>query len=121
MKKALSFLGVQPHHCTKVVVKSNLEQLLSKKGKDMKRSDKSMQQLYEIRQRDRSNMRDRDLEHITEMLLMMGLQRHLARRGNGNNDDDDEDSEDEDDVFLSDVIAALLADEDLGSMLGPYR
>ena len=93
----------------------------SKKGKDMKRSDKSMQQLYEARQRDRSNMRDRDLEHITEMLLMMGLQRHLARRGVDNEEDDDDSDDDDDDVFLSDVIAALLEDEDLGSMLGPYR
>ena len=35
MKKAVWFSGVQPRHCNKLVVKRNIEKLLSEKGKDM--------------------------------------------------------------------------------------
>lgn len=82
-------------------------------GKDIKSQDQTMQQLYQERQRHRNDRRGQhELEAITEMLLMMGMQRHMAaernnqgrrgrrdgrnRRGGRNDDDDDNESEDED-------------------------
>jgi E3 ubiquitin-protein ligase makorin len=91
-------------------------------GKDIKSRDKSMQQLYEIRQRDRNERNSNDIGYITDMLMMMGLQRHLVRRerergDNGrwerdDDDDDDDDVEDEDDDILSfsDIMTGLLLD-----------
>jgi E3 ubiquitin-protein ligase makorin len=95
-------------------------------GKDIKMRDRSMQQLYETRQRERNDRDSRDIEYITDMLMMMGMQRHLARQergggGGGNRgrgsrrgndlDDDSDDDDDDGDIFFSDVLAALLRDE----------
>ena len=85
---------------------------LSRKGKHIKGRDKSMQQLYEARQRTRNNHRDRDLEYITEMLFMMGLQRHLARRGRDGGGDEDNSDDDSPDIFLSEIISSLLEGDD---------
>ena len=71
-----------------------------------------MQQLYEARQRTRNNHRDRDFEYITEMLFMMGLQRHLARRGRDGGGDDDNSDDDSPDIFLSEIISSLLEGDD---------
>ncbi|KAL3803157.1 hypothetical protein HJC23_003432 [Cyclotella cryptica] len=84
-------------------------------AKDIKSQDQTMQQLYQERQRHRNDRRGRnELEMISEMLLMMGMQRHLAaernnqsRRGQregrnrrgGRNDDDDESQEEDDDAI----------------------
>lgn len=91
---------------------------LSKKGKDIKSRDKTMQQLYEARQRDR-NGRGRDLEYITDMILMMGLQRHLERRNRqGHRGDSDDEDYDGGDIFLSDVLAALLEEDEDDHLFG---
>ena len=108
----------------------------SRSGKDIKARDKSMQQLYEMRQRDRDDRDNSDMEYITDMLMMMGLQRHLARqdrggggggrrgrrrRGEVSEDSDDEDSDDGGDIFFSDVLAALLQEEpELMNLLGRF-
>lgn len=70
-------------------------------GKDVKGRDRTMQQLYEERQRQRDDRREEELEIIME-LIMMGMQRNLfgpsgggnrrRRRGRGQrNRQDDED------------------------------
>lgn len=98
---------------------------LSKKGKDIKKHDKSMQQLYEARVRDRHDMdRERDIEYIADMVLMMGLQRHLARqgmrggrgggRGGGGDSDSDDDGNGPFEFDLSDILAAIMEDDELG-------
>ena len=96
-------------------------------GKDIKSRDKSMQQLYEIRQRDRNERNSNDISYITDMLMMMGLQRHLVRRErergesrgeNGrwerddddNSENDDVNDEDDDILSLSDLMTGLLLD-----------
>mmetsp|Transcript_2619 Transcript_2619/g.4593 ORF Transcript_2619/g.4593 Transcript_2619/m.4593 type:complete len:159 (+) Transcript_2619:579-1055(+) len=98
---------------------------LDRKGEDMKPRDKTMNQLYEERQRHR-NARGSDIEYITDMILMMGLQRHLNRRGRGGENRwdllDDSDDEDEADGFLlspyMDFLASLIGeDEDLEELL----
>ena len=58
----------------------------------------------------------------TDMIIMMGLQRHLQRRsrdrqnrrdqGRGSHFEDEDSDDDGEDIFLSDVIAALLAHEE---------
>ena len=75
-------------------------------GKDIKSRDESMQELYEKRigRRERRN-RDRlapDLDMLTEILLMMGLRRHLEGGRNirpTDEEEDDDDDDDDDDVF----------------------
>jgi E3 ubiquitin-protein ligase makorin len=86
-------------------------------GKDIKSQDQTMQQLYQERQRHRNDRRGRyELEMITEMLLMMEMQRHLAsernnqgrrgqrdrrnRREGRNDDDEDNESEEDADVDI---------------------
>lgn len=92
------------------------------KGKDIKSRDKTMKELYEGRQSHR-NDRESDIEYITDMIIMMGLQRHLNRRGRGGGNrrgqrEESDDDDDEDDMFLSpymDFIASLVGDdEDVG-------
>jgi len=84
------------------------------KGKDIKSRDKTMQQLYEERQRHRNVGRETDIEYITEMILLMGLQRHLNRGGRERGTRQPRPWEDDDDVdiFLSDIMSALMGDED---------
>lgn len=99
----------------------------NRKGKDIKSKDKSMQQLYEERRRGGRN-NDDDIDYITDMLLMIGLQRHLARQERGNrrgdveesSDDEYDDHEDDPDFFITDIITAMLEDDDvLTGLLGP--
>ncbi|KAL3779327.1 hypothetical protein ACHAW5_007360 [Stephanodiscus triporus] len=95
-------------------------------GADIKSRDKSMQELYEIRQRDRNDRTNRDMQYVADMLMMMGLRRHLGgqdreagggyrrRRGEIYDDDDEDDTDDDDDggdIFFSNVLAALLREE----------
>jgi len=97
----------------------------NRKGKDIKSKDKSMQQLYEERNRQRGGD---GIDYITDMLLMIGLQRHLARQERGNrrgdgeesSDDEYDDHEDDPDFFITDIITAMLEDDDvLTGLLGP--
>ena len=44
---------------------------LESKGKNIKSRDKTMQELYEGRQSDR-NDKERDIEYITDRIIMMG-------------------------------------------------
>mmetsp|Transcript_32500 Transcript_32500/g.68670 ORF Transcript_32500/g.68670 Transcript_32500/m.68670 type:complete len:317 (-) Transcript_32500:3151-4101(-) len=103
---------------------------LDHNGKDVKNRDKTMQELYEGRQRHRNN-RDRDIEYITDMIIMMGLQRHLnqqGRRSGGNRNrrglryDSDSDGDSEDDGFLlspyMDFISSLMGDDDFEDIFG---
>ncbi|KAL7548928.1 hypothetical protein ACHAWF_012196 [Thalassiosira exigua] len=87
---------------------------LNSRGEDTKSRDKTMQQLYEERQRQRDDRRGTgDIDSLTEMILMMGLQRHLnrhtRRRGRNRRGRDDE-SDDELDMedFISTVMATLM-------------
>jgi E3 ubiquitin-protein ligase makorin len=93
----------------------------SRSGNDIKARDKSMQQLYEMRQRDRDDRDNSDMEYITDMLMMArqdrggggGGRRGRRRRG--------EDSDDGEDIFFSDVLAALLQEEpELMNLLGRF-
>ena len=53
-------------------------------GVDMKESDKTMQELFEERERQRSrNNRESDLDMIAEMLMTMALERQFNRSGRG--------------------------------------
>lgn len=53
-------------------------------GVDMKESDKTMQELFEERERQRSrNNRESDLDMIAEMLMTMALERQFNRSGDG--------------------------------------
>ncbi|KAL3758988.1 hypothetical protein ACHAWU_003059 [Discostella pseudostelligera] len=101
---------------------------VNSKGVDIKSQDQTMQELYEERQRERHEQhefeRERAMEYMAEMIMMLGLQRHLVGRGGGrgrgsrrrqrdrgtnrtttgqrqavesDDDDDDEDSDDDDD------------------------
>ena len=95
---------------------------LDKKGKDIKARDRTMQDMSEERQRHRN---DRDIDFITEMILMMGLQRHLDRRerrgrnsrgrGRGGRDrrgrrDESDDDDDDDDIedFLTEIVGTIM-------------
>jgi E3 ubiquitin-protein ligase makorin len=96
---------------------------LNYKGADIKSQDKTMQQLYEERRQGRYEFeRERAMEYMAEMIMMIGLQRHLARRGGSErvvgrgqrdreanrrsqregerSEDDDDDSEDDDGRFF---------------------
>jgi len=66
------------------------------------------------RQRHRNVGRETDIEYITEMILLMGLQRHLNRGGRERGTRQPRPWEDDDDVdiFLSDIMSALMGDED---------
>lgn len=95
---------------------------LNHKGVDIKTQDQTMQELYEERQRGRHEQnefeRERAMEYMAEMIMMLGLQRHLGIRGGSSrrgqrdrrganrsgqrvsvqiDDDDDDESEDDDD------------------------
>lgn len=64
-------------------------------GKDIKSQDRTMQQLYEERERHRENQREgMEMEMLSE-LIMMGMQRNLfgpaRRRGRRNRQEDDDD------------------------------
>ena len=58
---------------------------LNFKGVDIKSQDKTMQQLYEERQQGRREQhefeRERAMEYMAEMIMMLGLQRHFGRGG----------------------------------------
>eukprot|EP00584_Thalassiosira_punctigera_P024928 CAMPEP_0172557356 /NCGR_PEP_ID=MMETSP1067-20121228/72796_1 /TAXON_ID=265564 ORGANISM="Thalassiosira punctigera, Strain Tpunct2005C2" /NCGR_SAMPLE_ID=MMETSP1067 /ASSEMBLY_ACC=CAM_ASM_000444 /LENGTH=248 /DNA_ID=CAMNT_0013346417 /DNA_START=177 /DNA_END=923 /DNA_ORIENTATION=+ len=92
---------------------------LDRKGKDIKQRDKTMNQLYEERQRHR-NDGEQDIEYITDMIVMMGLQRHMNRRSmhgrNRRGQRDESGVEEEDDIFISpymmNFIASLMGDDD---------
>jgi hypothetical protein len=89
-------------------------------GKDIKARDRTMQQLFEERQRQRNRRGRHDLEMISEMLLMMGMQRHLSgrnvrgrrgqrdRRNRGRNEADDDDSDEDGDMDAVDFMNHLM-------------
>lgn len=96
------------------------------KGRDIKSRDATMQELYERRQRHRDERRERDVEHITDMLIMMGMRNRLGRgergggrggwgRGRGSGQPGWRDGDGDDVEDYMDFITALLTldDDDL--------
>lgn len=106
---------------------------LNSKGVDIKSRDKTMQELYEERQRGRHEQhefeRERAMEYMAEMIMMLGLQRNLGERGrvgrrgrrdrgtnrSGQRDaeesEDDEDSED-DNYYFPGFSGMMIGDDD---------
>ncbi|EED90718.1 predicted protein [Thalassiosira pseudonana CCMP1335] len=92
-------------------------------GKDVKSHDKTMQELYEERERQRSSRRGGwvDVDMLNEMFMMLAAMRNRRRvHGRGDRDDSDED-EDQDDYGMMippfDILRALgegSTDEDGG-------